>query len=143
MPKIRRRIRKEMRKRYGKSIKLSQVDKVWAEYVEYGIVAPLLKYGEVKINDKTGFEIVGTRILQDNRLYSMFLNNRLVRRNNTVNNRPELNTYRPDVVYNIRLKDGDFKEGKLYFEADEKIRKKLVDALKNTNTYYKILNDVD
>jgi hypothetical protein len=138
MPVLRRRIRKQIMKRYGKKIKLSQVDKVWKEYVEHGIAAPLAKYGSVEIDKNMKLEVVGTKVVDDKRLYNLFLNGKLSRKNGTVSRNPSLNQNRSDVVYGIKLTDKNFKEGKLYFYADKAIKKPLINELKNGNTYYNI-----
>ena len=58
----RRSIKKAVRKRYKKSMLLTDVDKIWADYVEYAIVRPLIKYGRVQVDKTLSLEIVGTRI---------------------------------------------------------------------------------
>ena len=47
-------------------------------------------------------------------------------------------TTRHGLIYAIEMKESRFKEGILIFTADQKIKKRVSDALKNTNTYYRI-----
>ena len=45
-----------------KTIKLSDVDRIWLDYVEYAIVEPLLKYGKVEVDNNITIEIVGKTV---------------------------------------------------------------------------------
>lgn len=126
-----------MRKKFKKTIKLSDVDKIWKEYVEHGIVKPLLRLGKVQVDSKLDIEIVGKKILDDPQTMKLLLNGLNVK-NGRLKEMVRFDNNRPDVKYKIVLTDKNYKGGKLIFEPDAKLSARVHQELKNTNTYYRI-----
>lgn len=137
MPKIRRRCRKVLRKRFKKKIKLNDVDRLWKQYVEYGIVRQLLKYGKVQIDKNWSMEIVGYRITED-RNFNTFARGIGVR-NGIITPSANLHKGRDGYVYHIELTDNNFKEGVLIYKPSKKMSKAVHEALVNTNNYYRLV----
>lgn len=129
MPSLRRRIKKQMRKKHKKTIKLSFVDKVWKEYVRCGIINPLINVGKIEIDKNFSLEIVGEKIVNNNKLFTLTMSGRVLK----------TYTNRDGIFYSIVAVDKNFKEGKLYFEPSDNITEKIHEALENTNNYYRIL----
>lgn len=124
MPSLRRRCKKLMRKKHKKTIKLNEVDKIWKNYVEYGIVRPLLKYGKVEIDKFTSVEIVGERAKSKHQ--SLYIEKIVTHK-----------AHREGLLYSVIMNDKNYK-GKLIFHAYSKIKKRVHEELKNTNTYYRV-----
>lgn len=129
MPSLRRRIKKQMRKKHKKTIKLSFVDKVWKEYVNHGIIAPMVKLGKVEVDKNFSLEIVGQKVIDNPKLVSLVMNGKTLK-----NYR-----HRDGIYHSVVVVDKNFKEGKLYFEPSGLIGKKVHNALENTSNYYRIL----
>jgi len=135
---IRKRGVKLMRKRYKKKIGLSKVDKVWKDWVELMIVDPLIKSGSVQVDKHLSFEIVGKRIIDDNKAFGMMSKGLMSMPNGRLKKITGLNETRKGIKYSIVMTDGLFREGKLSFVADNEIKKKVSEALRKTNNYYRI-----
>jgi hypothetical protein len=138
MPVLRRRAKKMVRKKFKKTIKLSDLDKIWKEYVEYGIVAPLLRSGKVEVGSSMEIEIVGKKILDNKKLTAMLIGGRNMNRNGMVKEAVMFDRNRPGITYSVNLTDKNYKPGLLIFKTDPKLAKKVHNELKNTNTYYRI-----
>lgn len=139
MPMLRRRAKKVLRIKYKKIIKLSEVDKIWKAYVEYGIVKPLLSWGKVEVDSKFSLEIVGKKILDDPNMYSLLMEGRNVSSKGVIKKAVKFDNNRPDVKYKIVLTDKNYR-GNLIFVADRKLSNRVHEELKNTHTYYRIEN---
>ncbi len=128
MPSLRRRVKKLMRKKHKKTIKLSTVDKVWKEYVEHGIIKPMVNMGKVQVDDKFSLEIVGRKVFNNKQLKSF------------VNSGQKLKGYkhRDGLSFKVECVDKNFKEGKIYFQPSKLMTKKVDEALENTSNYYRI-----
>lgn len=140
MPKLRRRAKLMMRKKYRKTIKLSDLDKVWGEFVEFAIIKPLLKYGKVQIDEKTCIEIVGRKIINDNVVFGLLSKGMAVSRKGFKVIPEDLPRHRKDFIYKIVMTDTNYKKGQLIFEPDKKLSKRVKNELTNTFTYYRIEN---
>lgn len=138
MPTLRARAKKMMRKKHKKTVKLTLLDKVWKEYVEYAIVRPLIEYGKIQVDNKLSFEIVGRRVENDPRLRAMLINGMAVTKKGFKTEAKILNRNRHGILYKIVAEDKNLKEGKLIFEADKKIKKRVKEQLINTSQYYRI-----
>jgi hypothetical protein len=138
MPVLRRRAKKMMRSKYKKTIKLSDLDKIWKEYVEYGIIKPLLHLGKVQVDSKLSIEIVGTKITQDAKAFSLLVGGRNITKAGKIKKAVKFDG-RPGVKYKVVLEDKNYK-GNLIFRADTKLSHRVYEELKNTNTYYRIKN---
>jgi hypothetical protein len=136
MPVLRRRAKKMVRKKFKKTIKLSDLDKIWGEYVKYGIAKPLLRLGKFEAS-KLKIEIVGKKIMDDEGMMSKLINGINISRSGIVKKAVQFDKNRDDVFYNIVLTDGNYR-GKLFFTADPKLASMVHDELKNTKTYYRI-----
>jgi hypothetical protein len=135
MPKLRRRAKRVLRRKYKKTIKLSDVDKIWADYFKYGILKPLLKFGNVKIDDRTTFEIIGTKLDNDNTMLGLM--SKGINYNGIVKEAVKFNPDRRDVKYKTVLTDKNF-NGQVIFEPNHKLSKAVHNELLNTTTYYRI-----
>jgi len=133
MPTIRRRAKRLMRKRHKKTISLKEVDKIWKEYVEYGIIREVLHYGYIDIDSNFRIEIEGRKILEDKRIQA------LLEKGLNVNGivKPAVRWGNRDVIYKIKLIDKQCK-GQIVFTAHKDFKKRVSEHLKNPNTYYKI-----
>jgi hypothetical protein len=138
MPAVRKRCKKIVRKRYKKTIKLSKVDAVWKDWVEIMIIEPLIKDGKVQVDKNFSLEIVGRRVIDDERAFNLFKNGLIAIRGGGVKKSGMMNRTRDGLIYRIVAEDKKFKNGKLIFEALPKIKKRVSEAFKNTNTYYRI-----
>jgi len=138
MPTLRRRAKKLLRKKYKKTIKLSDVDKIWAEYCHYGVLKPLIKNGEVNIDQYTKLEIVGRKIVDDPQAFGLMSKGVVATKGGYKKPIGKLNPLRSDFIYKIRLTDNTFKGGRLIYRPDRKLSKSVHKALVETNKYYKI-----
>lgn len=138
MPTLRRRAKKMMRKKYKKTINLTTLDKIWKEFVEYGVVRPLLEYGWVQVDDNVRFELVGKRIIDDPTASSLMSKGLMVRANGQLKEATALNRNRPGLVYKIKGADEAYKKGQLIFQACPKLKKRVSEHLKNSMQFYKI-----
>jgi len=128
MPSLRRRVKKVMRKKHKKTIKLSDVDKVWKEYVKYGIINPLVNMGKVQVDKNFSLEIVGEKVINSKKLLSL------------VEGGAKIKSYkhRDGLFFKVECVDKNFKAGRLYFEPSKLISAKVHEALENTSNYYRI-----
>lgn len=124
---IRRRARKKLRVKHGVKIKLSEVDKIWKDYVNLAIIKPLIKFGKVQIDKNTSIEIVGKKTLK-------IINLKKGGKASTSN----VNSRRPGLTYKVVYFDSNYKRGALVFTASPIIKKSVNEALLNTNIYYRI-----
>lgn len=124
---IRRRARKKLRVKHGVKIKLSDVDKIWKDYVNLAVIAPLVKSGKVQIDNNTSIEIVGKKVIK-------VINLKKGGKASTSNFNPR----RPGLTYKIVYTDLNHKKGALIFTASPMIKKTVNEALLNTNNYYRI-----
>jgi len=138
MPVLRRRAKKMIRARFKKTIKLSDVDKILREYVEYGLTKPLLKMGKVQVDSNFSLEIVGTKIVEDAKTFGLLVAGRNITKAGKIKKAVKFEG-RPDVKYKIVLDDKNYK-GKLVFQPDRKMSHRVHEELKNTYTYYRIEN---
>jgi hypothetical protein len=136
MSVLRRRAKKMMRSKFKKTIKLSDVDKIWKEYVEYGVIKPLLMFGKANMDGKCEIEIVGKKILDDPKTFNLLVKGYNV---NSAGKLKEAVKFdgRPGIKYKIVLTDKNYR-GNLVFNADPKLSRRVHEELKNTNTYYRI-----
>ena len=137
MPVLRKRAKDMMRKKHGKKVSLTKLDKVWKEYVQYGIIKPLLKYGKVNIDDNFSIEIVGRRVETDKRVASMYMKGVVINKKGYKSEAQILSRNRHGVLYKIVAEDKSYK-GKLVFDADKKLKKAVKEQLINTQQYYRI-----
>lgn len=135
MPVLRRRARKMVRKKYKKTVKLSEVNDIWNTYVEYGLVKPLLRLGKVQAGGMT-IEIVGTKIVDDPK-FGLLVKGLNINKVGGIKKAVRFDDNRPDVKYKIMLTDKNYC-GNLIFQADPKLSLKVHNELKNTRTYYRI-----
>lgn len=126
-----------MRSKYKKTIKLSDLDKVWKAWVEYNIVIPLIKYGKVQVDDNFSVEIVGKKIENDARILSLLSKGMAITRSGFKVKAEILSRNRPDVLYKIEAQDKNYK-GQLIFEPDKKLKKRVSEHLKTSRQVYRI-----
>lgn len=133
MPTIRRRAKAAVKKRHKKIIKLSTVDKVWKEYVEYAIIKQVLYRGIADIEGHFKVELIG-------RPYSDRLLKLLEKGLNVGKFGLKKAEKWSRLGYNYKLEFVDNKcKGQIVFEADAKFKKRVHERLKNTNQYYRII----
>jgi len=138
MPTLRRRAKKLLRSKYKKTIKLSDVDKIWKEYCHYAVLKPLIKNGEVNIDQYSKLEIVGRKIVDDPQTFGLMTKGLSVTKSGYKKPIGMLNPMRSDFIYKIRLTDSTFKGGRLIYQPDKKLSKAVHKALTETNKYYRI-----
>lgn len=138
MPILRRRAKVMMRKKYKKTIKLSDLDKVWNDWVEYRIVRPLIEYGKVQIDDKTSIEIVGRNTANNPNYYSLLSRGVVISKSGFMTEPKEMGKNRDGLTYKIIFTDSNYKKGQLIFEANGNLSKRVSKALRETQTYYRI-----
>lgn len=132
MPTLRRRAKKLMRKRHKKTISLSEVNKIWKEYVEYAIIKQVLYRGIAEIDNNFSVELVGKKYPP--RLLKLLEKGWQVGKTGI---KPAELWNRMGYIYKLRVVDKQCK-GQIVFEADPKFKKRVVDKLKNTTQYYRI-----
>lgn len=136
MAVIRARARKALRKRHRKTAKLSEVDRIMKDCIEYCIVRPLLKYGKVQVDKTFSLEIVGRYIHDDPSVLALLSKGKTI--NGIVKDASGWDG-RPGIIYKIEAKETNYK-GKLIFTADPKMSKRVSEHLKNSTQYYRITN---
>lgn len=136
-PTLRRNVKRMVRKKYKKTIKLSEVDSIWNDYVEYAIVQPLLKYGRVEIDQNMSMEIVGRKIENHEKAANLAAKGKYVK-GGYISDITKVNYNRLGIVYSIKLTDKSYKGGKLIYNADLKLKKRVSEQLFNTFQYYRI-----
>lgn len=137
MPLLRKRIKKRFRKTFKKSITSTEIDKIWSDYVDEK-VNELLSNGKIEFTEGFTLEVVGRKIL-DNKVMVALLSKGLMLRGGRVQKAIMLNKRRPEISYKIEMKNKNFKDGELYFQAHSEIKKKLTNVLMNTDKYFKIV----
>lgn len=135
---LRSRAKKMMRSKHKKTIKLTDLDRVWSDWVEFNILRPLIKYGSVQIDEKTSIEIVGKTIINDKASFNLLANGRAITKTGRFVE-PKRLSGRADYIYKIVMTDDNYKKGQLVFEADKKLKKMVREALEDPLKYYKII----
>ncbi len=132
MAVIRRRAKAEVKKRYGKTIKLSTVDKVWKDYVEYAIIRQVLYRGIAEIENHFSVTLTG-------KPYSKQLLDLIGKGYNVgkfgLKKAEKWN--RLGTIYKLKFIDKNCK-GQIIFEAHPKFKKLVFEKLKDTTEYFKI-----
>lgn len=126
-----------MRSKYKKTTNLTDLDKVWLDWVEYAIIRPLLKYGKVQIDNRTSIEIVGKKTANDPKYFSLLSRGVAISKSGYMIEPKEMGKNRDGITYKIVFKDENYKKGQLIFEADKDLRKRVSAALRDTQTYYR------
>lgn len=139
MPTLRRRCKKMMRKKFGKTVKLSRLDQLLDQYVRYEIIPKLLKDGKVQIDKYTELEIVGKRPEKDARYSSLLLQGKVRSRTGRIMDAKIIGRNRKDYIYKITCTDSTYK-GQIIFEPDKKLSALVRNELETTSTYYRLLN---
>jgi len=134
----RRSIKKAVRKKYKKSMLLTDVDKIWADYVEYAIVRPLIKYGRVQVDKTLSLEIVGTRIESNKRVANLMAKGKYVR-NGMALNIDKINHTRLGYVYSVKVTDTIYNKGVLIADIHPNLKKRVSEHLFNTFQQYRIV----
>lgn len=134
----RRSIKKAVRKKYKKSMLLTDVDKIWADYVEYAIVRPLIKYGRVQVDKTLSLEIVGTRIESNKRVANLMAKGKYVR-NGMALNIDKINHNRLGYVYSVKVTDTIYNKGVLIADIHPNLKKRVSEHLFNTFQQYRIV----
>jgi len=136
MKTLRRRCKKMLKSKFGKNMKLGDLDRIWFNYFKYAIKNPLLKHGMVQIDENFSIEIVGEKLQNKESMLGLMVKGLNVK--GIVKPAVKFNPNRKDVVYKIELKDRNYK-GQLIFEANPKLKKEVHQELLNTQTHYRIL----
>ena len=136
--KLCKRAAKTVRTKHKKSVKMDDARRVWDDYCEFGIIRPLLKYGNVKIDERTSIEIVGKRFEDDPKLLGLMAKGLNV--NGVIRDAVKFDDNRYGVKYKIVFTDRNYK-GSLIFTASSKLKKRVHEELKNTQTNYRILRN--
>lgn len=137
IPTIRKRTKKIMRRKFKKTVRLSVISLIWKDYVEHGIIRPLLKYGKIVVDQHLTLEIVGRKVVNDPKLYNLASKGLKISKNGVV---PitKVNPNRPGISYKIQLTDNTYK-GKIIFEADKNLSKRVSEHLFNTLQPYRMI----
>lgn len=132
MPTIRRRAKLAVKKKHKVTIKLSDVDKVWKDYVEYAIIRQVLYRSEADIAGHFKVELVG-------KPYSKQLLALIAKGWNVgkFGLKPAEKWSRLGIIYGLRFVDPKCK-GQIVFEADKDFKKRVHIALRDTPQYFKI-----
>lgn len=133
MAVIRRRAKSAVKKRHKKTIKLSTVDKVWKEYVEYAIIRQVIYRGVADIEGHFKVELTGQPYSEQmlKRMEKGYIVGKW-----GLKKVEKLNRF--GYHYKLSLTDKNCKS-KIVFNADPKFKKRVHEQLKNTNQYYKII----
>lgn len=137
-PKVKARIKRQYRERFKQKISLSEIDEIWKAWLELVLVPKLLAGRKVEIINGFNLEVVGRRIEDMPAVDRLFKNGLTVYANGRVKDGGNLNPMKRGFVYKIECNNSHFKNGKLYFKADAKIRKQLHYLLSNTGQYFRI-----
>ena len=141
MPQLRKRIKKRFRKTFKKKITATLIDAIWEAYLDEKI-KELLSNGKTEFTEGFALEVVGRKIIENKVMYAL-LSKGLMVRGGRVRKAIMLNNRRPGLSYKIEMKNKNFKDGKLYFVADGRIKKKLTDVLMNTDKYFRICQSIN
>lgn len=126
------RIKKRIRKKFKKTVSKRKIREVWKDYVDIMIIDPLIEKGKVQIDKHFSLEIVGTRIVDDIKLFNLLSQNREKDNNKLPSRR--------GICFQVKMIESRFKEGMLKFEPDARMAKRIKEAVQSTNKYYKIEN---
>lgn len=137
MPLITKRCKKIIWRRGKKRLTKLKIREVWKDIVEYEILTPLLKTGFVQVDKSLSFEIVGSRIVDNQRMFNLMSKGLLPDGKGGLKPLTELNPMRRGMTYKIVMVDRRAKS-KLQFRACAYIRKRVSEELKWTNTQYRI-----
>jgi hypothetical protein len=118
-PQVKARIKKQYRKRFKKSVTLTEIDKIWKAYLEEVVIKKLLSGSKVNVINGFELEVVGRKT--DSRMRWL-----------------KDNPLKKGVIYKVECKNINFKNGKLFFKADKEIREQLKHLLRNTGQYFRI-----
>jgi hypothetical protein len=137
LPQVRQRAKKELRKKYKKTVSLRQIQNVWKDFVELKVIPELIENGEVKLDDHTKIFIEGNKILKSKHL-STLKSGHVIINGKPSKNVSGLRKGREGIIYRIGMIDTLFKEGNVIFHADKKIKEAVHKALITTNKYYHV-----
>lgn len=127
-----------MKRRYGRTIKSRLIDQIWKDYVDLCVIRPLLKYGSVEIEKGFELSIVGKKV-ENSKSYNFRSKGKSLSKGFVRDAKLNKNLTREGKAYKIVCKDDNYKHGKLIFQSDSYLSKKVHENLINTNTYYKIV----
>lgn len=138
MSVLRKRGQKMMRKKFGKKVTLTQLKKLWDDWVEYAIIRPLLADGKVYIDKHTYLEIVGYKPEKNASIINLLSKGMAVTKSGRIIEPKLIGRNRKDFLYKIVCVDTLYKNGVVIFKADRELSKRVADALENTQNYYRI-----
>lgn len=135
---LKKRAKKLVRKRHKKTFTLSEIKKLWNDWVEYAVVKPLLAGKKVQVDNYMTMEIVGKRIIDDPKIAALLMNGLNLRKDGAKKKATDWGRNRPGIKYKIEVKDTNYNKGVLIFEANPKLAKRVHKNLENTQIYYRI-----
>lgn len=133
--------RRRFKKRFKKEIKASEINKIWKDFVQYGIVQKVLKGDCVKIDKHSTIQVVGEKIEENSRFVNLLKKGLIIRQNGEIKkvlNRGVRNDFKYKILYINRLAKGN-----LIFKANTEFKKQLVNTLNTTNNYFQIKSNVN
>lgn len=137
MPAIRRRAKTMVKKKHKVKIKLSDVDRIWKDFVEYGIIRPVLNGDEADVTNHFSVQLKTRKIVDDKR-HMALMTKGLTISNGIVTKIDKVQRVRPGLKYILVMKDYKYK-GSLVFQADDKFKKRINDVWNEGIQYFKPL----
>lgn len=135
---LRKRAQKLMRSKFKKKMPLTKLDEVLRDYIEHGVIVPLLRTGKGQLDKYTEIEIVGKRPELDPKYFALLSKGKMISGGAIVGAKP-IGRNRKDYIYKLVVKDSTY-NGKIIFEADPKLKKRVRYVLETTQTYFRLLN---
>ena len=132
--------KRRFKKKFGKEISATEINKIWKDYVQYRIIQNVLKGDCVKIDKHSTIQVVGMPVVNDQNLVSLLSNGKIMRRDGTIS-KADLSHKRKYYKYKIVYKN-KLAKGTLIFKASPMFKKQLVDTLNNTNIYFTIKSQI-
>lgn len=132
--------KRRFKKRFKKNITATEINKIWKDFVQYGIIQKVLKGDCVKIDKHSTIQVIGEKIEENSRFVNLLKQGLIVRQTGVIKKvltRGVRNDFKYKIVYNNKLA-----KGKLIFNANANFKKQLVETLNTTNNYFQIKSNV-
>lgn len=133
--------KRRFKKKFKKEISATEINKIWKDFVQYGIIRNVLKGNCVRIDKHSTIQVVGVPVTEDKPFMNLMKNGRILRQNGTIRKADQLGK-RKEFKYSFEYKNS-LAKNKIIFKADKKFKKQLIDTLNNTFTYFQIKSNVN
>jgi hypothetical protein len=133
--------KRRFKKKFKKEITATEINKIWKDFVQYGIIQNVLKGNCTKIDKHSTIQVIGEKIEEDSRFVKLLKQGLIVRQTGDIKkvlSRGVRNDFKYKIVYKNKLA-----KGKLIFNASADFKRQLVKTLNTTNNYFQIESNVN